>query len=152
MARTNVFQVANYFIKKSLDEDEGSDLTPLKLQKLCYYAQGIYLAMHDGELLFDEKIQAWMHGPVSPDLYRCFSGSEPIIGLIKPNKYKCDLLPDDVKNLLDDVYEQFGQFSAWALRNMTHKEAPWKDNWRKDKTHIVIPTDDMKKYFQTLIG
>ncbi|ADR52578.1 hypothetical protein CKC_04145 [Candidatus Liberibacter solanacearum CLso-ZC1] len=31
------------------------------------------------------------------------------------------------RNILDDVFEFYGQFSTWKLRNMTHTEAPWKD-------------------------
>ncbi len=29
--------------------------------------------------------------------------------------------------LMDEVYEVYGQFSAWKLRNMTHEEASWKN-------------------------
>lgn len=44
-------------------------LTPMKLQKLCYYAQGIYMATQDGEPLFEEDFEAWTYGPVIPALY-----------------------------------------------------------------------------------
>jgi len=42
-------------------------LSPMKLQKLCYYAQGYALA--EGNELFSDDFQAWQHGPVVYDLY-----------------------------------------------------------------------------------
>ena len=33
-------------------------LTPMKLQKLCYYVQAIYMATHNGEPLFEEDFEA----------------------------------------------------------------------------------------------
>ena len=59
--------VANYFLSLC-DEDAGDLISNLKLQKLVYYAQGFHLAI-SGEPLFDEKIMAWEHGPVIPQLY-----------------------------------------------------------------------------------
>ncbi|MDM3846430.1 MAG: DUF4065 domain-containing protein [Aphanizomenon gracile PMC649.10] len=41
--------------------------SPMKLQKLCYYAQGYALA--EEKELFPEDFQAWQHGPVIYDLY-----------------------------------------------------------------------------------
>jgi uncharacterized phage-associated protein len=61
-------QVAEFFLAKT-DEDEGDLISNLKLQKLCYYAQGLALAVRD-QPLFPEPIEAWLHGPVVPTLYR----------------------------------------------------------------------------------
>ena len=58
-----VDQIANYFLSLS-DPEIGDGISNLKLQKLCYYAQGFYLAQHDTPL-FEDTIEAWQHGPVS---------------------------------------------------------------------------------------
>ncbi|MDT2255436.1 DUF4065 domain-containing protein [Paenibacillus larvae] len=39
-----------------------------KLQKLCYYAYSFYLAIYEKKL-FDDNFEAWVHGPVNPQLY-----------------------------------------------------------------------------------
>ena len=65
------FDVADYFLAQC-DEDSGDIISNLKLQKLVYYAQGFSLAFF-GEALFSEPIEAWMHGPVVPALYRKYS-------------------------------------------------------------------------------
>ena len=59
----SVFDVANWFLSK------GS-VTHKKLQKLCYYSQAWHCALYDGTPLFAERIEAWVHGPVIPELYR----------------------------------------------------------------------------------
>jgi uncharacterized phage-associated protein len=69
MAVSNASEVANYLVASF--RDAGDPLTNLKLQKLLYYAQGWYLAIHD-EALFDERIEAWPRGPVVPPVYGSF--------------------------------------------------------------------------------
>jgi uncharacterized phage-associated protein len=59
--------IANYFIQ-SVDTDSGDNITHLKLQKLMYFAQAWYLA-NINKVLFDEDMQAWAHGPVTPSIW-----------------------------------------------------------------------------------
>lgn len=55
--------------KAQNDEPNGGEkLTNLKLQKLLYYQQGFHLAVF-GIPLFNEDVEAWMYGPVVPDVY-----------------------------------------------------------------------------------
>lgn len=44
-------------------------ITNLKLQKLLYYSQAWHLAIYD-EPLFQDRIEAWVHGPVVPSVFR----------------------------------------------------------------------------------
>ena len=53
------------------------------------------------------------------------------------------------QNLLEQVFQTFGQYSAWALRNKTHEERPWleaTDNGR----HLggLISRKTMLDYFK----
>jgi uncharacterized phage-associated protein len=59
--------IAKWFIAWTGQVEEAR-LSNLKLQKLLYYAQGHYLATA-GQPLFDDRIQAWSHGPVVPTVY-----------------------------------------------------------------------------------
>jgi uncharacterized phage-associated protein len=133
--------IAKYFLSL-VDEEAGDSISNLKLQKLVYYAQGYNLAIHDRPL-FHEPIEAWVHGPVVPELYRSFKqhGAEPLPpAFADHNKF----MPEEIE-LLDEMWEMFGQFSATKLRNMTHNELPWK----KTPTGNVIPRELMKEYFRT---
>jgi uncharacterized phage-associated protein len=135
--------VANYFLALA-DEDAGDLISNLKLQKLVYYAQGFHLALFD-EPLFDERIEAWTHGPVIPELYHSYkhygSGAIP-----SPEEVNFDIYTLEIKELLDEVYNVFGQFSAWKLRNMTHVEPPWKD---VEGFAGEISHESMREHFKT---
>ena len=39
--------------------------------------------------------------------------------------------------LLTEVYDTFGQYSAWKLRDMTHEETPWQETPQNG----IIPTE-----------
>jgi len=138
--------VAKYFLAKT-DEEVGATVSNLKLQKLIYYAQGYNLAV-TGKPLFKDKIKAWQHGPVIPALYHKYKkyGSDPIP---KPDGLDLKKYTPKQVELLDEVYEVCGQFSAWKLRNMTHEEPPWKDVAPFNGT---ITHKSMKKYFKTLLN
>lgn len=94
--------------------------SPMKLQKLCYYAQGYALA--EGNELFPEDFQAWQHGPVVYDLYD------------KYREYKWKQITEEVQesepDILDyirDVVSAYGRYDGAALSTMTHRESPWLD-------------------------
>jgi uncharacterized phage-associated protein len=141
----NAKQVAEYFLT-SVDEEAGDSLSNLKLQKLVYYAQGYHLAL-SGSPAFPENIEAWQHGPVVPDLYRAYrrfgAGAIP-----KPEAFDPDGLDLNTRELLDEVYTVYGQFSASKLRNMTHAEKPWADAYAIGPS-TVISLESMKSFFET---
>ncbi|STU74866.1 Uncharacterized phage-associated protein [Klebsiella pneumoniae] len=56
--------VANAFIEKAL-ANELSDLTPMKLQKLMFYAQSWHLKIYD-EPLIDDFFSKWQYGASYP--------------------------------------------------------------------------------------
>jgi uncharacterized phage-associated protein len=139
--------IARYFLAQADVEDAGDLISNLKLQKLLYYAQGFHLALYD-KPLFGERIMAWTHGPVVPDVYHAYKEYGP--GAIPPpNDVDFDIYDDDTRGLLDEVYNVYGQFSAWKLRNMTHEEPPWKE---AAPYSSEITLNSMKAYFKTLIG
>ncbi len=141
------FDVADYFLSL-VDEEEGDYMTNLKLQKLLYYAQGFHLAMY-GEPLFQEPIEAWAHGPVIRQLYSKYQkyGASPI-----PPGDSLDLakFDDETKSFLNEVYNAFGQYSAWKLREMTHEEPPWSMAYREGESS-VIPLDSLKEHFEQFV-
>lgn len=142
----NAINVAKYFLSKTLESDEN--ITNLKLQKLLYYAQGYHLALFDNEL-FQEEIEAWTHGPVCPKIYHEFKeyGSNSIPYTNMENFSEC--FTNEQLDFLDEVYNVFGQFSAWKLRDMTHEESPWINN---KAFNGIISTDEMNDYFKSRVG
>lgn len=137
--------VARYFLSL-VNAEEGDLMSNLKLQKLVYYAQGFHLALN-GAPLFPEPIEAWTHGPVVPELYHSFKeyggGPIPTVTDLDFSRYS-----PEVRELLDEVYSVYGQYSAWRLAEMTHNEPPWQ---RAAEARGVIAHDVMREHFATLL-
>lgn len=138
--------VANWFLSKQ-------SMTHKKIQKLCYYAQGWHCALL-GEALFQDRIEAWVHGPVIPNLYPSFADYRWM------EVPKLDKLPshisfcDDTLELLDAVFKTYGKFTGDQLEYLSHREQPWieargnLEPWEtctKEITHEAL-----KKYFTRL--
>jgi len=145
MANHTAEEVAKWFLahnKYVLDTEDADLISNLKLQKLLYYAQGTFLAVTD-EPLFDEPIIAWMHGPVVESIYHKYKefGSN---GIIFVESFDFEAFNKQEEALLEEVYEEFGQYSAWKLRNMTHEEDPWKKTAQCEE----IDRDLIKNYFK----
>lgn len=142
MRRIELMDVAAWFIARvNADEEYGENITNLRLQKLVYYAQGFSLAWY-GQPLFDDAIEAWAHGPVVPRLYDRYEhyGAQPIP---TPPNFDLSDIDERVVELLEEVYQTYGQFSALGLRNLTREEAPWRNTPRSG----VITHEAMKEFF-----
>lgn len=117
--------VAKYFIAKAYESEEYIEITDMKVQKLLYYAQCLHLALYD-EPLFREEIQAWRYGPVCPEAY-CFYSKFEAEQLPIPELDFLDKISPKDKEVLEEVWQYFGDHGAYTLSQMTHKEAPWKN-------------------------
>jgi len=129
----------------------GSPITNLKLQKLVYYSQAWALAIHD-EPLFTEEIEAWVHGPVTPSVfkeYREFRWN-PITG-----SFDNQVSSKKAKHI-DSVLEVYGNLDAGALERLTHSERPWLDargNLPPDvSSHAIITQSSMKAFYKTRLA
>jgi hypothetical protein len=48
---------------------------------------------------------------------------------------------------LSKVWNTYGGIAAWKLRDMTHQEAPWQENFDPNEWHKMIPRRDIQRYF-----
>lgn len=117
-----VFDVADYFLSK-LNIDIGSSITPLKLQKLVYYAQ-VWSLVWDGDTLFSEPMEAWAHGPVNPDLYSKYKDyGWRNIGPV--SEINLDVFTKQQLETMDAVWDGYGDYDGKYLERLTHQEDPW---------------------------
>lgn len=145
MANHTALQVAKWFLayNRNVTAEEGAEyISNLKLQKLLYYAQGSFLAVTDHPL-FDDEIVAWQHGPVVERVYREYKNNGAN-GIPFDEDFDFSKFSKEENDLLEEVYDTFGQYSAWKLRNMTHEERPW----RETKQNSVISLQIIKDYFK----
>lgn len=140
---SNVKLLAGYLVyeyeKYTSSHFEGSEL---KLQKLLYLAQRESLAL-TGEILFNERIEGWKHGPVIPELRYFFENDYSPI-----SRDEIVTLSDHEKYIIDNVIDQFAKYETWTLRDLTHEEYCWKksreglNDQESGNTRITI--DDIK--------
>lgn len=149
----NIFNVATFFLN-IVDRDFGSAITPLKLQKILYYAQGYYLAMFD-EPLFNEDFQAWAHGPVNPEIYEKYKeyGFDSIDA---PDISEIPNFDEKTVDFLCKIWATFGIFDGKYLEELTHKESPWlnaREGYKPGEVcHEVITKESMKEFFKTKLN
>lgn len=128
-----------------------SEMTNKKLQKLCYYAKGWYLALYDTNLVIEE-FQAWVHGAVQPGLYQKYKvyGFDKIPKFINKSE-----IPEEFLDFANEIYNSYGHLTGDQLERLNHQEYPWlnaRNNcqpWENSST--VISEDDMKIFFRGLI-
>jgi len=142
----NVFDVVTFILSKQ------GPMPAMKLQKLVYYCQAWSLVW-DEKPLFNEKIEAWVSGPVVPELYE-----------IHKDKFKIDVadipgnpetLNETQKKVVSIVLRDYGSKPTQWLSDLTHLEDPWR-NSRKglsdaERGHQEITWAAMAEYYSSLL-
>ena len=135
MAIMNAIDVANYFLTHQEKAANEERITHLKIQKLCYYAQGFALVELQRPL-FPDPIVHWQHGPVVLSLWDRFKGYGYTPLPIPKTYMDYESLDCEVRILFERVNSQYGNVTAWLLRNMTHAEPPWSNTaWGEEISH-----------------
>lgn len=124
-------------------------MSPKKLQKLCFYAQALHLALNN-ERLVDCEFQAWIHGPVCPELYTSYKnwGFKDIPMVEMPERIRND---EYINDFINTIYDGFGFMSADRLEDLTHSENPWIEargnlnSW--ENSDNVITDESMIEYY-----
>lgn len=141
---TSVHNVAAGILERT------GNLSTMKLQKLCYYAQGWHLAWH-GVPLFEEPLEAWKMGPVCRDLYRYHKGEASVVEW--PKGAASELSPVE-RRTIDAIVDFYAPYSGFDLGRKTHGERPWIEAYEGAtpfmRGHVPIKQETMKQYFQEL--
>jgi uncharacterized phage-associated protein len=158
--------VANEFL--TIAKAEGEDLTPMKVQKLVYFAHGWFLAL-TGQPLISDRIQAWQYGPVIPSLYQAFreygntpigtpafapaqiggryTWSVPTLESTCPNREEISR----ARQVIKKVWDLYKGYTSIRLSNATHApDGPWAQVYKEGVRSIPIPDEKIKAYFQGL--
>ena len=144
LGKYDPMEIVAWFLSKE-------SMTHLKLQKLCYYAQAWFYTLK-GIKLMNPDFQAWVHGPVAPNIYdklKCFGFS----GIRLAEDY-CGEIEDDDLELLESVWETYGNRTGNALEALTHTEKPWIDArvgyGAEERCSVVITLKSMAEYYSSI--
>lgn len=147
--QSNIYLIAKYIIAKM------EDTTPLVLQKLLYYIEGFSLALLDNKI-FSTRCEAWVHGPVYPEIYTRFK--EYQYHSIERKEFSeyttLTSLSQEKVQLIDEVIKNFGCYSGKILEEMTHQTLPWLKAREgveiKESSNRKILISDMQGFFKEI--
>lgn len=153
----NLFSVSEKMLRAiSYLFRELEEVTPLMLQKLLYFIQGIHLAFY-GTSVFPEDCEAWVHGPVYREVYDLFRDFKynPIedVRFSVLNDTNVELSTDE-KRVMDLVINTFGMYGGKVLERITHNEEPWTKARRGYGDGIYsderITKESIQQYFKRM--
>jgi uncharacterized phage-associated protein len=158
----DTFAIANLILDAA--RKRGYDISPLKLQKLVYYAHGWWLAMK-GQPLIKERIQASQYGPIVRSLYEAFKGygnssirsSLSRTGSTEEDSNKLRAEPERaLGSLINQILDIYGGLSVIQLSAMSHSEgSPWAQVYNRSGStfqDVDIADDIIREYFKELIS
>src|SRR5574344_79777 len=125
------------YISNRYKEKYEKEISPIKLQKSLYFLFAIWggyvykSIVNEAEekidysyILFSNKIEAWVYGPVVPAVY-CMSKSEY-------NQYENPNLFDgkeEVKDVVDTLLNQIFVIGDFKLVSISHEDKSWLDKF-----------------------
>lgn len=151
--------IANWFLDRA--SKDNVTLSPMKLQKLIYFAHGWSLAILNAPLI-EEHPEAWDYGPVIPSIYHEFKefGAGAITAratelstaskeggtfLLNGRFIEPSVGADDhnTNALLERVWQVYGKFSPVQLSNMTHApKGAWHQAYEASKGRKGVDISD----------
>ncbi|WP_051681432.1 Panacea domain-containing protein [Virgibacillus alimentarius] len=148
MAAVN--EVVNYLLylrNKNSENGLYFSLTNLKLQKLLYFCEAMFLVSENRtSLIEDTKFQAWRYGPVVPEIYYRFNvyGQNDIPTSIK-GEFE-NLKQNEIK-IIEEVWGTLRDKSAFDLVEISHiTDGPWSKVYKEGENN-EINSDDIYNYF-----
>lgn len=141
---TTVFDIANYILSQT------GQITTMRLQKLVYYCYAWSLVW-DETPLFNDRIEAWVNGPVVPNLYYAHRG---MFEVKKFHNGETSKITGNKKETIDKVLESLNDKSTKWLIDLTHLEAPWIDARQgmnpNDRGNNIISNQAIFEYYSSL--
>lgn len=147
----------------------GFTISPLKLQKILYYEQAWHMVIFGrNNQLFSCAPQAWVNGPVYPEIYYVYKDVVPgmcdhlkmenfINKAEEPQDKEKELvnkmkLTDDEISLTERVIMLYGSRTQNQLILLTHSEKPWSEKREGlkpyDYSSCEISLDTMHDYYK----
>ncbi|MDR7028017.1 type VI toxin-antitoxin system SocA family antitoxin [Rhizobium rosettiformans] len=146
-----------------LDEADrvGISVSHISLQKLLYFAHGLYLNATKAPLV-SGYFEAWKYGPVHPTVFQAFksAGAEPISFRAKGRNALTGQIkeigePGDpqIRQHIQQVLLSYGRLSSGRLVEISHaKRSPWDFIVDKSRTSVAfglrIPDDVILERFK----
>lgn len=154
----SALEIASY-ISHYYKGKTGKDISPLRLQKTLYFAFAYWGGFMEkskmqnngvneidlsgySEYLFDDKIEAWVYGPVVPKVYF----EKKLDSYFSPSLFNGKEL---VKECIDDVIDDTIDVSDFRLVDISHSDKAWKSKFNYDEANHnneILKDEIIKEY------
>ena len=141
--------IAKWFIAQNLDKPANTIEGNIKIQKLLFFSQLIYMCKNNGKLMYKEQFNAFVNGMVLEKVRKEYLKSYNQLKLEAQDEIQ---LPDEIIETLNITKEIFGQCSADELSEMSHQFDCWLKYFKKsgiknhyDKSKSVVPYKELEK-------
>lgn len=121
----NIIDVAKFILEES-SRTSHPEVSNMKLQKICYFIQGWYLAINNGQPMFGEDFHAWKYGPVSPALY---DFCEDKVSVTTDSAEFANVTPelsDYQQDFIRKVFVACDPYTGLHLADMTSTHVAWQ--------------------------
>lgn len=161
----NAIQLAGYIINYYKNKF-GEEISSIKLQKTLYFLfafwggfvrksheadpESVEEIIQEDECLFNNKIEAWVYGPVVPDVFVAFK-TKTIEQLYKGEELLFSGTNPLVKNTIDGMLDDILPISDFKLVSISHEDKCWSNNFDvlQTKHHNEIQKEDIIKEYAT---
>ena len=126
-----------------------TETTPMHVLKLVYISHGWTLGLY-GRSLINEPAEAWRYGPVVPSVYHRYKSfrGDPIT--TEPVD-RSDAFDEEQRDVIEQVHEVYGDFTAAQLSALTHKPGtPWDITYREYGVGVIIRNELIRDYYERL--
>lgn len=153
----DVLDICRYIINYSNLYLNG--ISNLKLQKILYFVQ-VYFLKETKNPCFNNRIEAWDFGPVVPEAYHSFKqfGASNIPSIskyleydnniwnVKTKYFDENVISSNDRQRINTVLNTFADYSATALVDLTHNQAPWRDAYIPNMNNLIT-IEAIRRYF-----
>ena len=146
----DIIKDAYYLV--GLYKEDNKPVTQLHIQKLIFLFEAYYMNVTNKPYLYQCEFKAWNFGPVATKLYNKFKiYGRNNIELTQEQIEEGNSIPEEIKELLQKLYDAFKDYTAMQLVSFTHAEgSPWKEAWEKEE-YSVISKEKMKEWFSKYV-
>lgn len=120
----SIIDVAKFILDEST-RTSHPEVSTMKLQKICYFIQGWYLAMNNGQAMFGEDFHAWKYGPACPELH---DFCEDKVSVTTDSAEFANITPelsDYQKDFIRKVFVVCDPYTGLQLADMTSTHVVW---------------------------
>ena len=139
------------YITDYYNEKFSKVISPIKLQKSLYFCFAYWggfvrkskladteITINKSEWLFAENIEAWVYGPVVPDVYH----EDNLMSNQNENLFCGN---EDVQEFVNGVLDDILNVSDFKLVEVSHSDNCWKKNFdpNSERHNVVIDKEDI---------